>query len=99
MPGITANHGYLKGIVIKELAAGRKCEITGGIFIQIDNREDYDRKKDKLVGKFGEVVARKSNGVALIATRSPPPWAEKKIDEVIWDCEEMLRWDVPKEQR
>ena len=48
MPGITANHGYLKGIVIKELAAGRKCEITGGILIHIDNHEDYDRKKENL---------------------------------------------------
>ncbi|MFA5745640.1 MAG: hypothetical protein WCX79_00210 [Candidatus Paceibacterota bacterium] len=96
---IVANIGYLPGIVLKELSAGRKCEIIGGVCLSIDNHEDYDRKKDKLVGKFGEVVARKSNGVVLIATRSPPPWAEKKIDEVIWDCEEMLRWDVPKEQR
>jgi hypothetical protein len=96
---VVANIGYLPGLILKELSAGRKCELTGGICLSIDNREDYDRKKDKLTGKFGEVVARKSNGVALIATRTPPPWAEKKIDEVIWDCEEMLRWDVPKEQR
>jgi len=94
-----ANIGYAKGIILKELNAGRKCEITGGVYIRIDNREDYDRKKDKLIGKFAEVVSRKSNGTALIATRSPPPWAENKIDEVIWDCEEMIRWDVPVNDR
>ena len=94
MPGIIANHGYAKGIVLKELAAGRRCEIVGGVCIQINDRADYDRKKDKLIGKFAEVVSRKSDGTALIATRAPPPWAEKKIDEVIWDCDEMLRWDV-----
>ena len=99
MPGVPANHGYAKGVVLKELAAGRKCEITGGVYIQISNRADYGRKKDKLVGKFAEVVLRKPNGTSLIATRTPPPWAEKKIDEVIWDCEEMIRWDVPANDR
>lgn len=94
-----ANIGYLKGLVFKELTAGRKCEITGGVYIQINNHEDYVHKKDKLIGKFGEVVGRKANGTALIATRSPPPWAEKKIDEFIWDCEEMIRWDVPVNDR
>lgn len=94
-----ANIGYAKGIILKELNAGRKCEITGGVYIRIDNREDYDRKKDKLIGKFAEVVSRKSDGTALIATRIPPPWAEKKIDEVIWDCDEMVRWDVPVDER
>lgn len=91
---IPANIGYLKGIVIKELTAGRQCEITGGMLIHIADIKDYHKKKDKLVGKFAEVISRKSDGTALIATRSPPPWAEKKIDEVIWDCEEMIRWDV-----
>ena len=89
-----ANIGYLRGIVLKELSAGRKCEITGGVCTHIENKDDYNRKKDKLVGKFGEVVSRTQSGSALIATRAPPPWAEKKIDEVIWDCDEMLRWDV-----
>lgn len=94
MPGIIANHGYAKGIVLKELAAGRQCEITGSVLIHIADIEDYHKKKDKLIGKFGEVISRKSDGTALIATRAPPPWAEKKIDEVIWDCDEMLRWDA-----
>jgi len=93
MPIIPANIGYLKGVVLKELSAGRKCEITGGVYIHIDNCEDYELKKQKLIGKFGEVVTRNAES-AFIATRSPPPWAEKKIDEVIWDCEEMIRWDV-----
>lgn len=94
MPGNPANHGYAKGIVLKEISAGRRCEITGGVCLRIENKDDYDKKKDKLIGKFAEVVTRKSDGTALIATRSPPPWAEKKIDEFIWDCDEMLRWYV-----
>jgi hypothetical protein len=99
MPGIVANHGYLCAVVFKELSAGRKCEITGSMLLRINNHEDYEKEKPRLVGKFGEVISRGNDNVALIATRAPPPWAEKKIDEVIWDCEEMLRWDVPKEQR
>jgi hypothetical protein len=95
VPGNLANHGYLPSIVFKELAAGRQCEITGSMLVHIKNIEDYKSKKDKLIGKFGEVISRTHGNVALIATRSPPPWAEKKIDEVIWDCEEMIRWDVP----
>ncbi len=97
MPGVQANHGYLSGIVFKELSAGRQCEITGSMLVHIKNFEDYKNKKEKLVGKFGEVIAR--TPITIIATRSPPPWAEKKIDEVIWDCEEMIRWDVPVNDR
>ena len=96
---IPANIGYLKGVILKELTAGRKCEIVGGICTQIENIEEYHKQKNRLIGKFGEVVSRKSDRTVLIATRSPPTWAEKKIDEVIWDCEEMIRWDAPKEQR
>ena len=99
MPGIVANHGYLKGLVYKELIAGRKCEITGGILLHLNTIKDYEEKKQKMGGRFGEVISRTPSNVALIATRSPPPWAEKKIDEVIWDCEEMLRWDVPENER
>lgn len=94
MPGNTANHGYLKGLAFKELSAGRECEITGSMLIHIKNLEEYKTKKERLVGKFGEVISR-SSGTSYIATRVPPPWAEKKIDEVIWDCDEMIRWDVP----
>ena len=93
-----ANTGYMKGVVLKELSAGRQCEITGSMLLHIKDLEEYKTKKEKLVGKFGEVISRGS-GTAYIATRTPPPWAEKKIDEVIWDCEEMIRWDVPKELR
>lgn len=98
MPGNIANHGYLRAVVFKEISAGRQCEITGSMLIRINNMEDYKKEKPRLIGKFGEVISRESGGVA-IATRQPPPWAEKKIDEVIWDCEEMIRWDVPKESR
>ena len=94
-----ANVGYLPGVVYKELTSARSCEITGGILLHIDNFQDYNQKKGKLVGKFGEVVSRTPSNVALIATRPPPPWAEKKIDEVIWDCDEMMRWEVSPEER
>ena len=96
---IPANIGYLQGIVYKEITAGRKCEITGSIFAHIDDLEEYRRKKPRLVGKFGEVVSRAPNNTALIATRTPPLWVEKKIHEVIWDCDEMLRWEVPENDR
>ena len=99
MAGIIQNHGYLKGVVYKELAAGRKCELTGSIVTSIKDIEEYQRKKDRLVGKFGEVVHRKGDGTALIATRAMPEWAERKLDEVVWECEEMLRWEVPGEFR
>ncbi len=94
-----ANIGYLPGVVYKELSAGRKCEVTGSMMAFFENMGDYKNRKNRLIGKFGEVVSRTPSGVALIATRVPPPWAEKKIDEVIWDCDEMLRWDVPEEER
>ena len=96
---VTGNIGYLKGVIFKELSAGRKCEIVGGICTHIENMEEYDRKKNRFVGKFGEVISRKSDGTALIATRVMPQWAEKKIDNVIWDCEEMIRWDVSVNER
>ena len=65
----------------------------------IKNIDEYKEKKNKLMGKFGEVIARKSDGTVIIATRYPPPWAEQKIDEVIWDCDEMIRWEVPEHDR
>ncbi len=97
MVGNPANTGYIKGLVLKELNAGRQCEITGSMLVHIKNFEDYKNKKERLIGKFGEVIAR--TPITIIATRAPPPWAEKKIDEVIWDCEEMIRWDVPVNDR
>ena len=99
MVGIPQNHGYLKGVVFKELVAGRKCDLTGSLVTTINDIEEYQRKKDRMVGKFGEVVHRKGDGTALIATRAMPEWAERKLDEVVWECEEMLRWEVPEEFR
>jgi len=93
-----ANIGYLCGVLLKELSSGRTCEITGSIVATIKTHQDYIDRKYRLIGKFGEVTNRK-NGVALIMTRAPPEWAEKMIDEKIWGCEEMLRWNVPVEER
>ena len=97
MVGNVANHGYLLGIIYKELSAGRSCEITGSVVTTIDNINKLHKERDRLVGKFGEVVNRGSK--TLIATRDPPMWAREKIHETIWECDEMIRWDVPEEAR
>ena len=94
MVGNIANHGYLCGMVLKEINAGRSVEITGSLLATIKTHSDYENRKDRLIGKFGEVVHRNKDGVALIATREMPEWACLKVHEVIWDCDEMLRWKV-----
>jgi hypothetical protein len=94
MVGNEANHGYLPGIILKELDAGRTCEIVGSVVTTIENIEDYKKNRDRLIGKFGEVVFRKDR--THIATRDPPKWAKEKIHGVIWDCDEMIRWEAPK---
>jgi hypothetical protein len=99
MVGNIANHGYLPGMILKELNAGRHCEVTGSLVATIKTQEDYEKRRDRLIGRFGEVVNRNSDGIALIATREMPEWARLKVHEVIWDCDEMLRWKVPEEQR
>jgi hypothetical protein len=95
--GNEANHGYLCGVILKELSSGRKCEITGSVVAKIENIGDYNKNKDRLIGKFGEVVSRTSR--SLIATRDPPPWAKKYIHEFIWFAEEMVRWEAPEDVR
>lgn len=100
MAGNLANHGYLCGIILKELAAGRVCEVTGGAVATIETYNDYKSREDRLIGRFGEVVHRGKDGmVALIATRDAPDWARRKIHETIWGCEEMTRWFIPEEKR
>jgi hypothetical protein len=89
-----ANVGYLPGMILKEIAAGRSVEVTGSLLATIKTRADYETRKYRLIGKFGEVVARNKDGVALIATREMPEWACLKMHEVVWDCDEMLRWKV-----
>jgi hypothetical protein len=97
MAGNVANHGYLPGVVLKELDAGRICEITGSVVTTIKNMDDYNKNRDRLIGKFGEVINRKEK--SLIATRDPPMWAKEKIHSVIWECEEMIRWEAPEDVR
>jgi hypothetical protein len=95
-----ANYGYLPAIVIKELQAGRTVEITGGLFAIITSMDDYHTRKYRLIGKFGEIIGwANSNKKALVATRSPPPWAEAIIHKHIWEAEEMFRWQIPEELR
>lgn len=94
MVGNPANHGYLPGMVLKELKSGRSVEITGSLVATIKTHSDYESRKDRLIGKFGEVVARNKDGIALIATREMPEWACILVHEKIWDCDEMLRWKV-----
>lgn len=93
-----ANIGYLPAIILKELEAGRKCEVSGSIVARISTKKDYDDRKYRLIGKFGELSYWKE-GVAMIFTRDPPDWAKRVIDDHIYDCDEMYRWFVPKEKR
>jgi hypothetical protein len=99
MAGNVANHGYLCALILKELAANRSVEVTGSLLATIKTRADYETRKYRLIGKFGEVVARNKDGVALIATREMPEWACLLVHEKIWDCDEMLRWKVSVEER
>lgn len=87
-----ANTGYLPAIVMKEILAGRECEITGGVCTTIKNVEDYKRQKPKIVGKFGEIIQWTPSRRALIATRVPPGWAVELLEKVIWDAPAMFRW-------
>lgn len=99
MVGNVANHGYLCGMVLKEINSGRSVEITGSLVATIKTRSDYESRRDRLIGKFGEVVHRNKDGIALIATRDLPEWAAMKVHEVIWECDEMLRWKVKEGER
>lgn len=100
MPIIQANIGYLPAIVYKELLAGRTVDITGGLLMRLTSLDEYQERKPRLHGKFGEVISWTPGGTkALIATRPPPQWAEQKIHETIWECESMQRWPVPEEYR
>ena len=97
MVGNEGNHGYLPGVILKELGAGRICEITGSVVTTIENIDDYHKNHERLIGKFGEVILRKDR--VHIATRDPPMWAKEKIHSVIWECEEMIRWEAPEDVR
>jgi len=97
-----ANMGYIPAIVLSELKAGRKVEIVGACCTNVGSRADYDSRKDRLIGLFGEVIGWKSGGVTMVATRSIsdcPDWVKKMIDDRAWDAPEMFRWQVPKEER
>lgn len=94
-----ANIGYLPGIILKELRAGHQVEIVGSVCTTIKNNDDYERNKDRVIGKFGEVWMWGRDGVTKVATRDPPPWAKRRIHEMIWDCPEMLRWEASEEER
>ena len=96
MPIDQMNVGYLPAIVMKEILAGRECEITGGLCTSIKTIEDYQRYRKRLRGKFGEIIQWTPSRRALIATRVPPAWAIDIIEEVIWNAPVMVRWQEAK---
>lgn len=89
-----ANVGYLPAMILKEIKAGRSCEITGGIVAYIGKIEDYEQRKDRLLGKFGEIIQWTEHRKALIATRPMPSWAIKILDAHINEAPEMERWRI-----
>lgn len=93
-----ANVGYLPAIVMKEIAAGRECEITGGLCVTIKTVEDYNHYRDRIRGKFGEVIHWTPTKRALVATRVPPSWAIELLEKVIWDSPAMFRWEEVKDR-
>jgi hypothetical protein len=87
-----ANIGYLPAMVLKEIKAGRKCELTGGVYLHVKDMAEYTRVLSKLRGKFGEVIQWKADRTALIATRAMPVWAIDAMEKELPKCEEMERW-------
>ena len=87
-----ANVGYLPAVVLKEIKAGRKCDVTGGVCRVILNMEEYEHVLSQLRGKFGEVIQWKTDRTALIATRQIPSWAIEVLEHHIYEADEMARW-------
>lgn len=86
------NIGYLPAIVLKEIKAGRKCEIVGGLCRDVRNMEDYNRLLPMMRGKFAEVIGWKKDKTAQIATRNIPGWAVNALETALATCPEMERW-------
>lgn len=84
------NVGYLPTMVMRELKAGRPCEITGGIVATVKTMEDYEIRKDRIRGKFGEIVQWRADRTALIATRPVPEWVIKILEAHMDEAPE--RW-------
>lgn len=96
-----ANMGYIPAIILKEISSGREVEVVGGAYANIRNRQDYQNKKERLKGLFGEIVGWKGK-TTMIATRSIsdcPEWVREMIDQSAWDHPMMFRWQAPKEER
>lgn len=87
-----ANIGYLPAVVLKEIKAGRKCEMTGGLCRSVKNMDDYNRLLPMMRGKFGEIIQWKADRTAMIATRVIPTWAIDVLEKELPKCEEMERW-------
>jgi len=87
-----ANVGYLPAMVLKEIKAGRKCEITGGLCRDVKTLEEYNRLLPQMGGKFGEIIQWKSDRTAMIATRAMPAWAVRVLELHIYEAQEMERW-------
>jgi hypothetical protein len=93
-----ANVGYLLAIVMKEILSGRTCEITGGVCVDIKTMEDYRRNRERLAGRFGEIIQWTPGKKALIATRNPPKWAAELFEKVVWDAPIMARWEETRDK-
>lgn len=87
-----SNHGYLPAMVKKEILAGRKCEITGGVCRHLETMDDYNRVLPQMRGKFGEIIQWKADRTALIATRPLPMWAIEVMERHLEEADEMARW-------
>lgn len=84
--------GYLPAMVYREVAAGRKCEITGSICKNISTMDEYTKFLPQLRGKFGETIPSSTTGIASFATRVIPEWAIEAMEVSILTCPEMRRW-------
>lgn len=83
--------GYLPHMVLRELTAGRSCEIAGGIVATIKTMEDYEKRKDRIRGKFGEIIQWRADRTALIATRPVPDWVIKILESHMNEAPEKWR--------
>lgn len=86
------NIGYLPAIVLKEIKAGRKCEIVGGLCRDVNTMDDYRRLRERMQGKFAEIIGWKKDRTAQIATRNMPKWAIDALEKALETCPEMERW-------
>ena len=77
------NIKYLPTLVLEEIKAGKKCEITGSLCRNISTMEEYLKFLPQLRGKFGEKIQAPNANTVSIATRVIPDWAITAMEECI----------------